>query len=173
MMRAGAFWRVVPSRCIRRSPPISKRCFHAPTAVRSAVGPPSTSSPTRNPPTSTSFSCASTTGRRPSNSFFVRATHDRADVLRIPPNKPPISNIDEQTRNTYVTGEYQHTFSQAMLNQLRAGTQSVGVARRQPPHDRHSPIARVDSWRELRLLHDSGNGDGDGAATSGCRATIA
>jgi outer membrane receptor protein involved in Fe transport len=67
--------------------------------------------------------------RSASNSFFVRATHDRADVLRIPPNKPPISNIDEQTRNTYVTAEHQHTFSQAMLNQLRLGlNRSVSLA---------------------------------------------
>ena len=56
-------------------------------------------------------------------------THDRADVLRVPPNKPPISIIDEQTRNTYVTGEHQHTFSQSMLNQLRVGlNRSVSLA---------------------------------------------
>ncbi len=68
---------------------------------------------------------------RPSatNSFFVRVTHDRADVMRVPANKPPISKIDEQTRNTYVTGEHQHTFSQAMLNQLRIGlNRSVSLA---------------------------------------------
>ncbi len=60
---------------------------------------------------------------RPSaaNSVFVRVTHDRADVERIPANKPPISVIDEQTRNTYVTGEYQRTLSPSMLNQLRVG----------------------------------------------------
>jgi hypothetical protein len=67
--------------------------------------------------------------RSPANSFFVRATHDRADVMRIPSNKPPISNIDEKSRNTYVTGEHQHTFSQAMLNQLRLGlNRSVSLA---------------------------------------------
>ncbi len=68
---------------------------------------------------------------RPSaaNSVFVRVTHDRADVERIPANKPPISTIDEQTRNTYVTGEYQRTFSQSMLNQLRLGlNRSVSLA---------------------------------------------
>jgi outer membrane receptor protein involved in Fe transport len=68
---------------------------------------------------------------RPSaaNSVFVRATHDRADVLRIPANKPPISTIDEKTRNTYLTGEYQHTFSHSMLNQLRLGlNRSVSLA---------------------------------------------
>ena len=68
---------------------------------------------------------------RPSatNSVFVRVTHDRADVERIPPNKPPISTIDEQTRNTYVTGEYQRTFSRSMLNQLRLGlNRSVSLA---------------------------------------------
>jgi hypothetical protein len=68
---------------------------------------------------------------RPSteHSIFVRATHDRADVMRIPANKPPISNIDENTRNTYVTAEYQHTFSQSMLNQLRIGlNRSVSLA---------------------------------------------
>jgi hypothetical protein len=63
------------------------------------------------------------------NNVFVRLTHDRADVLRIPANKPPISHIDEQTRNTYITGEYQHTFSQAMLNQVRVGlNRSVSLA---------------------------------------------
>jgi outer membrane receptor protein involved in Fe transport len=68
---------------------------------------------------------------RPSavNSFFVRVTHDRADVLRIPPNKPPISVIDENTRNTYVTGEYLRTFSSSLLNQLRVGlNRSVSLA---------------------------------------------
>ena len=60
---------------------------------------------------------------RPSatNSIFVRATHDRAEVERIPANKPPIARIDEQTRSTYITGEYQRTFSRSMLNQLRVG----------------------------------------------------
>ena len=63
------------------------------------------------------------------NSMFVRATHDRGDVIRMPANKPPISTIDEATRNTYVTGEYQHTFSQGMLNQLRIGlNRSVSLA---------------------------------------------
>ena len=63
------------------------------------------------------------------NSMFVRATHDRGDVIRMPANKPPISTIDEATRNTYVTGEYQHTFSQGMLNQLRVGlNRSVSLA---------------------------------------------
>jgi len=68
---------------------------------------------------------------RPSadNSAFMRATHDRADVVRIPPNKPPIATIDEATRNTYLTGEYQHTFSQNTLNQLRLGlNRSVSLA---------------------------------------------
>ena len=68
---------------------------------------------------------------RPSavNTFFVRATHDRADVRRIPSNKPPIAEIDEETRNTYVTGEYQRTFSSSLLNQLRVGlNRSVSLA---------------------------------------------
>ena len=63
------------------------------------------------------------------NSVFVRATYDRGDVTRTPPNKPPISTIDEATRNTYVTGEHQHTFSQDTLNQLRLGlNRSVSLA---------------------------------------------
>ena len=68
---------------------------------------------------------------RPSaaNSIFVRATHDRAEVIRIPPNKPPIATVDEATRNTYVTGEYQHTFSPRTLNQVRLGlNRSVSLA---------------------------------------------
>ncbi len=49
--------------------------------------------------------------------------------MRIPPNKPPISNIDEKTRNTYVTVEHQRTFSRAVLNQLRVGlNRSVSLA---------------------------------------------
>jgi len=51
------------------------------------------------------------------NSVFVRATHDRADVARIPANKPPISTIDEQTRNTYITGEYLHLSTPARAPQ--------------------------------------------------------
>lgn len=68
---------------------------------------------------------------RPSaaNGFFGRVTHDRADVTRIPPNKPPISVIEEATRNTYVTGEWQRTFSPSTLNQLRVGlNRSVSLA---------------------------------------------
>ncbi|MGH9203141.1 MAG: TonB-dependent receptor domain-containing protein, partial [Vicinamibacterales bacterium] len=81
---------------------------------------------------------------RPSadNTIFVRATHDRADVIRIPANKPPIANIDEQTRNTYITGEYQHTFSQSMLNQLRVGlNRSVSLADNQRTIDIPSSLA--------------------------------
>ena len=68
---------------------------------------------------------------RPSaaNGFFGRVTHDRADVTRIPPNKPPIANLEEATRNTYVTGEWQRTFSSHTLNQFRAGlNRSVSLA---------------------------------------------
>src|SRR5688572_17808055 len=68
---------------------------------------------------------------RPSaaNGFFGRITHDRADVTRIPPNKPPISILEEATRNTYLTGEWQRTFSQNTLNQFRAGlNRSVSLA---------------------------------------------
>ena len=63
------------------------------------------------------------------NNLFVRVTHDRAEVIRIPPNKPPIATIDEATRNTYVTGQYQHSFTQNTLNQLRLGlNRSVSLA---------------------------------------------
>ncbi|HJU43061.1 MAG TPA: TonB-dependent receptor [Vicinamibacterales bacterium] len=68
---------------------------------------------------------------RPSaaNGFFGRVTHDRADVTRIPPNKPPIAILEEATRNTYVTGEWQRTFSQNTLNQFRVGlNRSVSLA---------------------------------------------
>lgn len=81
---------------------------------------------------------------RPSaaNTFFVRATHDRANVLRIPANKPPISNIDEKTRNTYVTAEHQHTFSGATLNQLRVGlNRSESLADNQRTIDIPSSLA--------------------------------
>jgi len=68
---------------------------------------------------------------RPSaaNGFFGRVTYDRAGVTRIPPNKPPIALIEEATRNTYVTGEWQRTFSQSTLNQFRVGlNRSVSLA---------------------------------------------
>jgi outer membrane receptor protein involved in Fe transport len=55
------------------------------------------------------------------NNMFVRVTHDRAEVTRTPGNKPPISNIEEATRNTYVTAQYQHAFTQNTLNQVRFG----------------------------------------------------
>jgi outer membrane receptor protein involved in Fe transport len=65
----------------------------------------------------------------PDDSVFVRVTHDRASVDRIPPDKPPISIILERTRNTYVTVEEQHAFSASTLNILRAGlNRSVSLA---------------------------------------------
>jgi outer membrane receptor protein involved in Fe transport len=65
----------------------------------------------------------------PGDTMFVRFTHDRGDVDRIPPNKPPVSNIEEKSRNTYVTAEQQHTFSPALLNLLRVGlNRSVSLA---------------------------------------------
>jgi len=65
----------------------------------------------------------------PRDTLFLRVTHDRGDVNRIPANKPPISNIEEGTRNTYVTLEQQHTFSPSLLNLLRVGlNRSVSLA---------------------------------------------
>jgi outer membrane receptor protein involved in Fe transport len=65
----------------------------------------------------------------PGDTLFLRVTHDRGDVNRIPANKPPISNIEEGTRNTYVTLEHQHTFSPSLLNLLRVGlNRSVSLA---------------------------------------------
>ena len=76
------------------------------------------------------------------NSAFVRGTYDRADVERIPANKPPISTFVEQTRNTYVTGEHQHTFSPSMLNQLRLGlNRSVSLANNKRTIDIPSDLA--------------------------------
>ena len=63
------------------------------------------------------------------DNMFVRYTYDRGDVDRIPTDKPPISIIDERTRNTYLTAEQQHTFSSNVLNQLRFGlNRSVSLA---------------------------------------------
>jgi outer membrane receptor protein involved in Fe transport len=65
----------------------------------------------------------------PRNSLFVRYTYDRAAVDRTPPDKPPISIIVERTRNTYVTGEHQRTFSSNAVNMLRVGlNRSVSLA---------------------------------------------
>jgi outer membrane receptor protein involved in Fe transport len=65
----------------------------------------------------------------PRDTLFLRVTHDRGDVNRIPANKPPISNIEEGTRNTYVTVEQQHTFSPSLLNLFRVGlNRSVSLA---------------------------------------------
>jgi len=63
------------------------------------------------------------------DTIFLRATHDRGDVDRIAPDKPPINVQPERTRNTYVTVEQQHTFSSSLLNLLRAGlNRSVSLA---------------------------------------------
>jgi outer membrane receptor protein involved in Fe transport len=65
----------------------------------------------------------------PRDTLFLRVTHDRGDVNRIPANKPPIANIEEGTRNTYVTLEQQHTFSPSLVNLLRVGlNRSVSLA---------------------------------------------
>jgi len=63
------------------------------------------------------------------DSMFVRVTHDRAAVDRIPADKPPISLIIERTRNTYITVEQQHAFSSSTLNIVRGGlNRSVSLA---------------------------------------------
>jgi hypothetical protein len=63
------------------------------------------------------------------DNMFVRVTHDRAAVNRIPPDKPPISTITERTRNTYITAEQQHAFSPTTLNIVRVGlNRSVSLA---------------------------------------------
>jgi outer membrane receptor protein involved in Fe transport len=65
----------------------------------------------------------------PSDTLFVRLTHDRGDVDRIPPDKPPINLQVERTRNTYVTLEQQHTFSRSLVNLVRVGlNRSVSLA---------------------------------------------
>ena len=63
------------------------------------------------------------------DSMFLRVTHDRAAVIRIPADKPPIAHYDERTRNTYITVEEQHAFSPTTVNVLRAGlNRSVSLA---------------------------------------------
>jgi outer membrane receptor protein involved in Fe transport len=63
------------------------------------------------------------------DNLFVRYTYDRGDVDRIPTDKPPISIIEERTRNTYVTAEHQRAFSPRTLNLLRVGlNRSVSLA---------------------------------------------
>ncbi len=63
------------------------------------------------------------------DNVFVRYTYDRGDVERIPTDKPPISIIPEQTRNTYVTAEHQRILSPALVNVLRVGlNRSVSLA---------------------------------------------
>jgi outer membrane receptor protein involved in Fe transport len=65
----------------------------------------------------------------PADTLFARVTHDRGDVDRIAPDKPPINIQPERTRNTYVTFEHQHTFSATLLNTLRVGlNRSVSLA---------------------------------------------
>jgi hypothetical protein len=61
--------------------------------------------------------------------LFGRYTYDAADVERVPPDRPPISIIDERTRNTYVTIEHQQVFSASLLNTVRGGVnRSVSLA---------------------------------------------
>ena len=104
----------------------------------------------------------------------VRARHARSRrrSMRIPPNKPPISIIDERTRNTYVTGEHQHTFSPNTLNQLRVGlNRSVSLA----DNRRTIDIPPSMSWmpgEQFGYLTIRGWSP-KWPATSGCRATIA
>lgn len=65
----------------------------------------------------------------PKDTLFLRVTHDRGDVDRIPADKPPINLQLERTRNTYITAEQQHTFSGGLLNLLRVGlNRSVSLA---------------------------------------------
>ena len=138
-------------------------CFRAPTAARSATAAPSTSSPTRSRPTSTSISCASIIGRRRPTASSCASRTIAPRSMRIPPNKPPISMIDEQTRNTYVTGEHQHTFSSAHAQPAAA---SGSIARcRSPTTGAPSTFRRrpgVDSGRAVRLPDHPGAGHGDG-----------
>jgi len=56
-----------------------------------------------------------------SDRLFVRYTFDQGKVTRIPPNKPPVDVTQESSRNQYVTIEHQHTFSPAIVNELRFG----------------------------------------------------
>ncbi len=75
---------------------------------------------------------------------FLRATHDRGQVERIPTNKQPISLTDEATRNTYVTLEQQHTFSPRLINQLRLGlNRSVSLADNQRTVDIPASMAWI------------------------------
>ena len=65
----------------------------------------------------------------PSDTVFLRVTHDRGDVIRIPADKPPVAVTDENTRNTYVTAEHQRTFSNSLLNIFRVGlNRSISLA---------------------------------------------
>ena len=169
--RRGIIWRAVQSRCIRHSRYL-RRLFPRANGRSLGSGGPSISSRTRNPLTSICTSCASITRPSAANSLFVRATHDRADVIRIPPNKPPISNVDEATRNTYVTGEYQHSFTQAMLNQLRLGlNRSVSLADNLRTIDIPPDLAWL-AGREVRLSRPFRDSSPKWPATSGCPATI-
>src|SRR5215471_2719942 len=56
-----------------------------------------------------------------SDSLFVRYTFDNGNVNRWPPTKPPVTFTQEKSRNQYATVEYQHTFSPAVLNEIRFG----------------------------------------------------
>jgi hypothetical protein len=76
------------------------------------------------------------------DSVFLRATHDRGQVERIPPTKPPISITQEATRNSYFTLEHQHTFSPTAINQLRVGlNRSVSLADNQRTIDIPSSLS--------------------------------
>lgn len=85
---------------------------------------------TRTQPTDEHFFQLRLDHQRSSNDrAFLRLTHDRGAVDRIPTTKPPISIQPEVTRNTYVTLEHQHTFSNTLINQLRLGlNRSVSLA---------------------------------------------
>jgi outer membrane receptor protein involved in Fe transport len=53
--------------------------------------------------------------------LFGRYTISDGKVNRTPPLKPPVTFTKEQSRNQYVTIEYQHAFSPTFLNEFRFG----------------------------------------------------
>src|SRR5262245_51851588 len=78
-----------------------------------------------------------------SDRVFTRYTFDNGKVLRTPPNKPPVTNTAESSRNQYITIEHQHTFSPTLVNEFRFGlNRSTSLADNVRPVD----IPQSMSW---------------------------
>ena len=123
---------------------------------------PSTSSPGRSRPTSTSARCASITASLPMTacSCATRTIARRSIAFRRTSRRSRSSSSGRATRTSPPSISTRSRRSGAEHPARRP--ESIGLARRQPAHDRHSALDVVDSRRPVRLPHDPRHGHRDG-----------